>query len=1560
MRTQELLQSEIIITSSNNVLQLAMFNSDIIDSPNTEPWSCYRVVELPVGVYTNEELITVVNTALKSAKSYTSSTHESLASVDYFNGSTEIFNFKVTNEHTIVLDVNYSLSFTDYFNASFCFVYHPRGVHKLPLFSKFCWLKLNPGDPILWDYCLDSWRTYFYDTFCINCPFKNQTLTLSKKCNVRYTSNNSPNSSIMDANSSNPGILTIDQGIYEVEDFCNLLNALGSNVTFEKMRNCVHVNIINVSSISSNFSNLCNASVSSSGTLDMYFYNQNICYFKIRKYQYTSAQNQDWYTYYTDYTCYSPPISGLGYSELMLDYCELFTNSLGFIRTGINLNTFEETVENIPCSITLNTGYTDPTSEFLYAINLDAGLCSLLVDTDPVTNNNLYFYKSITLDDTILQNSFYSYFPNIIVCDSFILRQTINLNNVLVPIFNNFHYNVLKSNTPDIVTDKYVKQSLTNGFPLVNISGLKLQNLFGVSTGDSTSHDYYRQSHLVLNTRDVSMSNPSCLYKWGDDMSYLSIRFLGSEPETYFYVFGNDYFNLLTNKSFEVNSSNNKIFYKYQDHVGNSTGSDISITLPTGSYTMVSFLELLKTNGIINYTKNYANGLYTFYIEYSIAIDTGVYSFDYNESTIQNYYLWNRFFNLEFNYEGPDPSFPQLFYGWVPCIDYSCSYTICYNKDFILNYMISIDDVIDNTVYTLEIPCGNWNVPQLIRFISMLPKQHNINNESSGFDTGCEVYYDTYPSEPNNVPFRLYRYRLFSELNRIKFVFLIDDNSILKNIPVFYQSDMPMWPMSCVNLLTPVNFTSTIDFDIFCGLRTIIPGVNDICEIVKKEETFNASNTNNIVSLLKCYQTNCSNRGVQQLNSYPRTDIQESAKLVNIDYSNIGDPSSGVSNESNYSTYYSISNYNFRQGSSFVSSDSSLYYSLRPRTNYKNTSALRLGALPIPHVDLMSLNLTGVRTIDRPAVFSDTQITMYDPTVFEYSTTDETNNYTIDGKYTTYINKFTNAFTNGSSPIYSAGNKTIAPVNNDSQVSGGSTSLSLYTDNPDQFITNLQVFNKRGDINKIICIIEDPDNPGSYTTKTFEIFLWTGTTNNKTLEYTTNYFFDNFGTYNSTNNTIDISFGTSNFNIAYIDNNLYNIDTTPSLDFNSNTKSLLLAKNSKVKNSNILYTNKNEIVNLDTNDYITVIPGADEIDYLTNTGCYWFMDEPMIVVNNTGSTRRLLEAIYPQLVNFVNTGCKVLNDRIYFHNPENIKSVRFLSCAIFNKLGIVVTKESSSNSIAIDATLYLLDNSLTYDPITSSEYSLYNQSSQFFDSTYSCVFTLDQYIDPHTSNVFYCDKTTYLQLIAENYYNKSDYDIDASLLESDFSMPYFNSGAELSYFSKCCVVEYNNGETQLYSQGKTLSGSYNNTPTMLIMHTYDQFINIDFLGAYNCLKLPHIINKNFTINDNNTLSLSPGYYIFEICITFDKTYIKNTKDYANLSLILYSLNPAIKDSNNINKEYIWSNYSYQNSNTNYFTYSLYYHVCIDTVTVYTPKLYAVMQGEYDFNVNIRYVIEKVI
>ena len=526
MRTRELLQSEIIITSSNNVLQLAMFNSDIISNPNTEPWTCYRVVNLPVGRYTNEELIPIVNTALKSAKSYTSSTHESLASVNHFDGSTEIFNFRVTNEHTIVLDVNYSLSFTDYFNASFCFVYHPRGVHKLPLFSKFCWLKINPGDSILWDYCSDSWRTYFYDTFCINCPFKNQTLTLSKKCNVRYTSNNSPNSSIMDANSSNPGILTIDQGIYEVEDFCNLLNALGSNVTFEKMRNCVHINVINVSSISSNFSNLCNTSVSSSGTLDMYFYNQNICYSKIRKYQYEPKYQWNWYTYYTDYTCYLPSISGLGYSELMLDYCELFTNSLNFVRTGLDLNTFEETIVEIPCTITLDTDYTDPSSEFLYAIRIDAELCSLLIDTDPVANNNLYFYKSITLDDTILQNSFYSFFPNIIVCDSWILRQTINLNNVLVPIFNNFSKNVLKSNTPDIVTDKYVKQSLTKGFPLVNTSVTKLQNLFSTSTEDSTIHAYYNQSHFVLNYRSVSMSNPSCLYKWGDDMSYLSIRFL--------------------------------------------------------------------------------------------------------------------------------------------------------------------------------------------------------------------------------------------------------------------------------------------------------------------------------------------------------------------------------------------------------------------------------------------------------------------------------------------------------------------------------------------------------------------------------------------------------------------------------------------------------------------------------------------------------------------------------------------------------------------------------------------------------------------------------------------------------------------------------------------------------------------------------------------------------------------------------------------------------------------------------------------------------------------------
>lgn len=1559
MRTRELLESEIIITSSNNVLQLAMFNSDIISNPNTEPWSCYRVVNLPVGKYTNEELIPVVNTALKSAKSYTSSTHESLASVNHFDGSTEIFNFRVTNEHTIVLDVNYSLTFTDYFNASFCFVYHPRGVHKLPLFSKFCWLKINPGDSILWDYCSDSWRTYFYDTFCINCPFKNQTLTLSKKCNVRYTPNNSPNSSIMDANSSNPGILTIDQGIYEVEDFCNLLNALGSNVKFEKMRNCVHINIINVSSISSNFSNLCNASVSSSGTLDMYFYNQNICYFKIRKYQYEPKYHWNWYTYYTDYSCYLPPISGLGYSELMLDYCELFTNSLSFIRSGLNLNTFEETVENISCTITLDTDYTDPSNSFLYTIRVDAGLCSLLVDTDPVTNNNLYFYKSITLDDTILQNSFYSFFPNIIVCDSWILRQTINLNNVLIPIFNNFNLGVLKSNTPDIVTDKYVKQSLTEGFPLVNTSGSKLQNLFGVSTGDSTSHDYYGQSHLVLNNNSASMSNPSCLYKWGDDMSYLSIRFLGSEPETYFYVFGNECTNISANKTFALTSSNNTIYYDRWDHVGGGNrSSDISITLPTGNYTMVQFLELLKTNGVINYTKSYASGLFTFYIEYTIAIDTSIYSFNSDKSSIQNYYLWNRFFNLEFDYENADPSFPQLFYGWVPCIDYSCTYTSCRNINFVLNYMISVDDVIDNTVYTLDIPCGTWNVPQLIRFISMLPKQHNVNNALSGFDSGYEVYYETYPSEPNNVPFRLYRYRLFGELNRIKFVFLIDDNSILKNIPVFYESDMPMWPMSCVDLLTPVNFKSTIDFDIFCGLRTVTPGVNDIWEIVKKEEIFNASNTNNVVSLLKCYQTNCSNRGVQQLNSYQLTDIQESAKLVNIDYTTVGDPSSGIKNESNYGTYYHILYDNFRQGSSVQSSDSALYYSLRPRTNYKNTSVLRLGALPVSHDNLMGLNLTGVRTIYRQSVFSDNHVTMHDSTVFGDSTMGVANKYTIDGKYTVNLNKFSDAFSNGSLPIYAGTSNTIAPVNNDDQVSGGSTSLSLYTDNPDQFITDLQIFNTRGDINKIICIIEDPDNPGSYTTKTFEIFLWTGTTNNKTLEYTTSYFFDNLGTYNSTNNTIDISFGTSNFNIAYIDDNLYNIDTTPSLDFNSNTKSLLLVKNPKVKNSNIMYTSKNEVVNLDPNDHITVIPGASEIDYLTNTGCYWFMDEPTII-NSEGFMNELYINIDPQLVNFVNTGSRLLNDRVYFYNPENIKSVRFLSCAIFNKLGIVVTDSNNSNSIAIDATLYLEDNSLTYDSITSNGYTLYNQCSQTFNSNNSCVFTLDQYIDPYTSNVFYCDKTTELTLIAENYYNNSYYYIDASLFGSEISMPDFNSGAELTYFSKCCVVEYDNGETQMYSQGKTLSGSYNNTPAMLIMHTYDQFININFLGAYNCLKLPHIINKNFTIN-NNTLSLNPGYYIFEICITFDKTYIKNTKNYANLSLLLYSLNPAINSSILIPKEYIWSTYSYQNSNTNYFTYNLYYHVCIDTATVYTPKIYTVIQGDCVFDVNIRYVIEKVI
>ena len=112
-----------------------------------------------------------------------------------------------------------------------------------------------------------------------------------------------------------------------------------------------------------------------------------------------------------------------------------------------------------------------------------------------------------------------------------------------------------------------------------------------------------------------------------------------------------------------------------------------------------------------------------------------------------------------------------------------------------------------------------------------------------------------------------------------------------------------------------------------------------------------------------------------------------------------------------------------------------------------------------------------------------------------------------------------------------------------------------------------------------------------------------------------------------------------------------------------------------------MYTNKNEIVNLDPNDHITVIPGANEIDYLTNTGCYWFMDEPMTVYNETGNSDFLqIGATTNNNVVFVNKGVRKTDSLICFYRPQNIKSIRLLSCAIFKNLGLTVSFPTPDDS----------------------------------------------------------------------------------------------------------------------------------------------------------------------------------------------------------------------------------------------------------------------------------------
>ena len=762
MKLTELLAQEVVVTSNNNVLSIMLYTSYNQNTPHANINECYKVIEITPGVYTNETLISQINEQFRNAKQYSSDFSRLVTGLT--NSNLIKFYIKKDASLWVYADV-YNTNYAIIPNA-FCFVYHINGTHKIPLLSKLPYLTLGRTDPCYWYYCNTLWEIPCYDQFTIAAPFMNQTIQIQQNYNdfeLQVTRENL---------SSNHIVLQVPQKVYTIDEFCETLSAIDYAFNVRHYNDYSQFIFRDVDNISSTFALFSNATVMSK-RISMYFYNNKNTYGSMK---------------FTDNTLglfWIPSMSGVLYSSKVLNHCFLFNEAMKNIYNGSEL---------ISKNITLTPNGTRSNA------NNDVDI-TLTTDED-----FMFIVHCFNAEDNVFTGE------RIHFTDHFPLKSAFHSFPILTENCINYigdqHCWIHESATfKFLLNDYYVRSSVpceTYDFPLGETGSssvsVSCNSEAGSNIGNLICNDSsMKQEQLYNGVYDMHYQiSKFTFYEYDENNNYF-YDFLGYHQEVYKSVYSRTS-NLCYNTAFNLTSNNNQLI------IGEET-----ITIAEGNYRFYQFfIEQLAPVFAESYT-----------IEDSCIIYHNVVNFS-EDSSLFNYYWFKRYINIS----ASGASEFRVVYKKYPAYD---RFLKLYNLNLSgpaytkLKYMVSIDSVIDPTVYELTFGHGFYSLRQIVNLLALIPEYHNTTGASSGFSTESTVFTD-YIGIDNSVNDLSYTYfwKLFNSSNRIKIAFIACDNCLLNNMA--FKTEFKLWPEGLP--ISQYFFKNTFTFDYHFGLQSLTSNNN--------------------------------------------------------------------------------------------------------------------------------------------------------------------------------------------------------------------------------------------------------------------------------------------------------------------------------------------------------------------------------------------------------------------------------------------------------------------------------------------------------------------------------------------------------------------------------------------------------------------------------------------------------------------------------------------------------------------------------------------------------------